>query len=278
MCHHYLCKQKRAILVNSQKAFDFNCSHLESVGDCISPIKVFNDLADISTYPCDDSTRATLQELGATCMTNGFPVAVHVSPTMFCVFGKATTNSTAGYCHVRVTNEELRCCSKDCKSKMTLAKQQKSRRICIHIHVLLSLHILQPISENEGTCSSSEVSLTDVCGESASTCITASRKATLELKMKYSLPYLIPPAIVCQAGKIDASPSGWSEVFEPQQENCELCNGKLGHSKLHPGMRGRSVLIINMHPFKVVKIYVKMCLNCSAMHQVFPYEHGKRIN
>ena len=164
MCHHYLCKQKRAILVNSQKAFDFNCSHLESVGDCISPIKVFNDLADISTYPCDDSTRATLQELGATCMTNGFPVAVHVSPTMFCVFGKATTNSTAGYCHVRVTNEEIRRCSKDFKGKMTREKQQKSRRICIHIHGLLSLHILQPISENEGTCSSLEASLTDVCG------------------------------------------------------------------------------------------------------------------
>ena len=213
------------------------------------------------------------------CMRNGFPVAVHVSPTMFCVFGKATTNSTAGYCHVRVTNEELRCCSKDWKSKMTRAKQQKSRRICIHIHALLSHHILQPISENEGTCSSLEASLTDVCGESASTYITASQKATLELKMKYSLsPYLIQSAIVCQAWKIDASPSGWPEVFEPQQENCELCNGKLGHWKLHPGMRGRSVLITNMHPFKVVKIYVKMCLNCSAMHQVFPYELGKWIN
>ena len=63
MCHHYLCKQKRVILVNSQKAFDFNCSHLESVGDCVSPIKVFNDLADINTCPCDDSTNST----GACC-------------------------------------------------------------------------------------------------------------------------------------------------------------------------------------------------------------------
>ena len=54
-----------------------------------------------------------------------------------------------------------------------------------------------------------------------------------------------------------------------------LCNGELAHSKVHPGKRGRSVLITNMHPFKTVEIYVKTCSNCSAMHQVFPYEFGK---
>ena len=68
---------------------------------------------------------------------------------------------------------------------------------------------------------------------------------------------------------------GWQWTFEPEQETCELCNGELGHSKVHPGKRGRSVLITNMHPFKTVEIYVKTCSNCSAMHQVFPYEFGK---
>ena len=93
------------------------------------------------------------------------------------------------------------------------------------------------------------------------------------IKNEVQSPYLIPPAIVCQAGKIDASPSGWPEIFEPQQKNCELCNGKLWHWKLHPGMRGRSVLITNMHPFKVVKISkcastVQPCTRCFLMNLV----------
>ena len=32
-----------------------------------------------------------------------------------------------------------------------------------------------------------------------------------------------------------------------------------------------------MNPFKTVQIKVKTCLDCSAMHQVFPYEYGMCI-
>jgi hypothetical protein len=151
---------------------------------------------------------------------------------------------------------------------MVRGKQQKSRRICIHIHVLLSLGICKGSENTDGP-------LEQVPSSSEDSGNLMPRKATIDLKMKRTLPYKIPLAIIQQAGKMDAHPSGWQWTFEPEQETCELCNGELGHSKVHPGKRGRSVLITNMHPFKTVEIYVKTCSNCSAMHQVFPYEFGK---
>ena len=74
-------------------------------------------------------------------MAGDYPIAVQVSPTMYCVIGKATTNNTAGYCHVKVSDKEIRCCSKDCETVMVRAKQQKARSIYIHVHILICLGI-----------------------------------------------------------------------------------------------------------------------------------------
>jgi hypothetical protein len=78
MCHHNICKQKRAIHINSQKVEDFNCSHLEKIQECTTPLKTFQKLLD-ELYPCDENTRASLNELAADCEETGFPVAVNVS-------------------------------------------------------------------------------------------------------------------------------------------------------------------------------------------------------
>ena len=60
------------------------------------------------------------------------PIAVHVSPSMYCVFGGATANNPAGYSHVWVTDKDIKCCSKDCKGTIVKAKQQraKKRSVC----------------------------------------------------------------------------------------------------------------------------------------------------
>jgi hypothetical protein len=47
------------------------------------------------------------------------------------------------------------------------------------------------------------------------------RKATIDLKMKHTLPYKIPLAIMRQAGKMDAHPSGWQWTFEPEQKTLQ---------------------------------------------------------
>jgi hypothetical protein len=97
------------------KSANFSCEHLKSTETCItSPSAVFNNLPDLPTYICDDSTRKDLMEI--TSLATDSTIAVKVSPTMYCVFDKPTTNNPSGYCHVRVTDKENRCCFKDCKT------------------------------------------------------------------------------------------------------------------------------------------------------------------
>ena len=159
ICHHHICKQKRAILVNSQKVAEFNCD-LEKIQDCTTPLKVFEKclVGGDSSYPCDDSTKKSLCELATECETMQIPIAVHVSSSMYCVFGGATANNPAGYSHVQVTDKDIKCCSKDCKGTIVKAKQQRAKKICMHIHVLLSLGILKDI-ETEDSCSAESLHL-----------------------------------------------------------------------------------------------------------------------
>ena len=84
----------------------------------------------------------------------------------------------------------------------------------------------------------------------------------------------IPKEIIKKPGLIDSSPTGWPEIFEPTETNCGLCNHVLGESCAHPGSRGKSFLLMELNPFKEIRVLVKICTNteCSAMHQVFPYE------
>ena len=112
MCHNNICKQKRAIHINSQNVENCNCNHLEKIQECTTPLNVFQKLLDW-LYPCDENTRASLNQLAAEYEETGSPVAVHVSPTMYCVFGRATANDAPGYHHVHVTDIKIKCCSKD---------------------------------------------------------------------------------------------------------------------------------------------------------------------
>ena len=204
MCQHHICKQNRAIHINSNKVAEFICQHLEKIPDSTTPLNIFDKLrGGDNIYPCDESTMASLNSLAAECDAMGFPVAVHVSPSMYCVFGRATATNATGYSHVRVTDTEIRCCSKDCRSSMVRAKQQKARRICSHIHVLLSVGILKDL-ETADSLLEEVASLPDSTilgtGNNEEN-LTKSRKATIDLKMKRTLPYQIPLAIIKQAGK-----------------------------------------------------------------------------
>ena len=107
MCQHHICKQNRAIHINSNKVAEFICQHLEKIPDSTTPLNIFDKLpGGDNIYPCDESTIASLNSLAAECDAMGFPVAVHVSPSMYCVFGRATATNAAGYSHVRVTDTE----------------------------------------------------------------------------------------------------------------------------------------------------------------------------
>ena len=260
ICQHNVCKQQRAMLVNSNKVEDFQCQHLRSINECESPVAVYHEL-DIANYPCDLATKRDLGEV-LSAAASDFPIAVQVSPKMFCVFGKATTNNSAGYCHVKVDEKMIRCCSKDCKTFMARAKQQKARSICIHVHILLCLGIN---SKLEQTTFPAKAATKDEDEPESS---SSSREATIDLKMKRCLPYTIPPSVIGRARNV------CPDVLQPLEEKCGLWSSPLGPAKPHPGSRGRSLLVTNQEPFKTVKVLIKMCQCCGAMTQVFPFELG----
>ena len=127
-------------MVNSSSSFLFTCEHVKTIESAVQPEKRYFDLPDLQGYKCGDTVRSDLLRLGE--LSGNLPLAVKVSPLMFCVFGHVSSNNPAGYCHVKVQEDALKCYSKDCKTFVAKAKQNKAKNICIHVHVLISLGII----------------------------------------------------------------------------------------------------------------------------------------
>jgi hypothetical protein len=155
------------------------------------------------------------------------------------------------------------------------SKQIKSKNICLHVHLLLCLGIINAQTTTTPDVEI-EVQAPHSSNEDKSSTNSSSRSNTIRMNMKHFLPNSIPKEIVQKPGLIDSSPTGWPDVFEPPETNCGLCNNILGEARAHPGSRGKSFLLTELNPFKEIKVLVKMCTNpeCSVMHQVFPYEFG----
>ena len=140
ICLHNLCKQARAVRVNSSSSSLFTCEHVKTIESAVQPEKRYFDLPDLQGYKCGDTVRSDLLRLGE--LSGNLPLAVKVSPLMFCVFGHVSSNNPAGYCHVKVQEDALKCYSNGCKTFVAKAKQNKAKNICIHVHVLISLGII----------------------------------------------------------------------------------------------------------------------------------------
>ena len=123
ICLHSNCKQACAVMVNGNNAGEFRCPHTDSLNSPSMPTESYLHLCNLEQYQCRDLVKEELRRLESACVSSKLPLVVKVSPTMVCVFGAATTNATTGYCHVRVTRESLKCCSKDCKSKTAHGKE-----------------------------------------------------------------------------------------------------------------------------------------------------------
>ena len=174
-------------------------------------------------------------------LSGNLPLAVKVSPLMFCVFGHVSSNNPAGYCHVKVQEDALRCCSKDCKTFVAKAKQNKAKNICIHVHVLISLGIISNETfekttsiaasasrSMESTSSATESASASASMESTSSSTesgpistnstgnsldTVSRLSTVQLNLKRSLPLQIPSAVIGQAHSMHIK--GWPLSLHP---------------------------------------------------------------
>ena len=301
VCLNQKRKETRAVMVNSNASDLFICEHIKTIESAANLGNQFLALPNLQGYQGDESVKSELLRLEG--LSGDLPLAVQVSPTMFCVFGQVTANNPAGYCHVKVQEDSFRCCSKDCKTIVAKGKQLMARNICIHVHILISLGVIHSdkiiIRSSPASTSSSGTELigTNVVGSPGfeilsstkagsvaaampkSTAIdetvdTVSRSSTVQLNMKRSSPLQIPTAVIQQAHFMDIK--GWPPSLTPSCVTCGLCSGPLSGEKSHPGQRGGSLVLTNFNPFRKIKLFVKFCQSpsCQAMHQVFPYDIG----
>lgn len=309
VCLNQKCKETRAVMVNSNASDLFICEHIKTIESAVNLGNQFLAIPNVQEYQGDESVKSELLRLEG--LSRDLPLAVQVSPTMFCVFGPVTANNPAGYCHVKVQEDSFRCCSKDCKTIVAKGKQLKARNICIHVHILISLGVIHsdkivtrssPASTSTSASTSlsgaeligtnvagspgSEIPSSTKAGSMAPTMPnstasdepvdTVSRTSTVQLNMKRSLPLQIPTVVIQQAHLMDIK--GWPPSLAPPCVTCGLCSGPLSGEKSHPGQRGESLVLTNLNPFRKIKLLVKFCLSpsCQAMHQVFPYDIGNK--
>ena len=94
---------------------------------------------------------------------------------------------------------------------------------------------------------------------------SVSRQSTRLLYKNLKLPYNIDEDSLAKNKVLDSvtlfgfGKNGWPEVFEPSQNNCELCLSILGPSRCHPGSKGNEMLLTCLNPFRKITIKVKIC-------------------
>ena len=165
-------------MVNSSSSSLFTCEHVKTIESAVQPEKQYFDLPDLQGYKCGDTVRSDLLRLSE--LSGNLPLAVKVSPLMFCVFGHVSSNNPAGYCHVKVQEDALKCYSKDCKTFVAKAKQNKAKNICIHVHVLISLGIISNQTFEKTTSATESASVSGSMESMSSTTVSAGASGSME--------------------------------------------------------------------------------------------------
>ena len=55
ICLHHLCKQARAVMVNSSSYSLFTCEHVKTIESAVQPQKQYFDFPDLQGYQCGDT-------------------------------------------------------------------------------------------------------------------------------------------------------------------------------------------------------------------------------
>ena len=311
ICLHSDCKDVRAAYVSSDRAMEFTCQHIKQVPDSVRVLDMYNlTAAKIAAYPCDAPTKSILYNIS---IPLGREAVYKVSDRTYVVYGPPSATNTLGFCHIKVENTKkagtaFHKCS--CKGFVSKAKQEKSRALCVHLHVLFCSLELYTHGDSDhasastapaqdtsfstftpGITSNMPTTSLEVPGSSqqepnnshtaSPETPSVSRLSTLNLYSTFKLPYHFSSEYLNNVSVRDASTllgcdNGWPSVFEVKEVTCQICGEPLGTSKIYSGMRGGSILYTNLNPFKDVVVKVKECtsLECRAMHRVCPSEEG----
>ena len=213
ICLHPDCKDVRAAYVSSDRAVDFTCQHIKQVSESVRVLHMYNlTAAKIAAYPCDAVTKAMLHNIS---IPLGREAVYKVSDRSYVVYGPPSATNTLGFCHVKVENAKkvgtaFHKCS--CKGFVSKAKQEKSRALCVHLHVLFCSLELYTHGDSEPAASSatpagptSDMSTTSVEAAGSShqepnnsptaspQAPSVSRQATLDLYSTFSYHIILAP-------------------------------------------------------------------------------------
>ena len=294
--------------MSSDRAMEFTCQQIKQVPDSIRILEMFNlTAAKIAAYPCDAPTKSIVYNIS---IPLGLEAVYKVSSRTYVVYGPPSATNTLGFCRIKVENTKkagtaFHKCS--CKGFVSKAKQEKSRALCVHLHVLFcSLELYTQGDSDPASASTAPAQDTSfstftpgITSNMPTTSLEApsssqqepnnshtasletpsvSRLSTLNLYSTFKLPYHFSSEYLNNVSVRDASTllgcdNGWPSLFEVKEVTCQICGEPLGTSKLHSGMRGGSILYTNLNPFKdVVKVKECTSVECRAMHRVCPSE------
>ena len=110
----------------------------------------------------------TKEFLKALVVPVGHHAAYKVTDKTYAVYGPPSSTNTLGFCHVKVQSGTVASFHKcTCKGYVSKGKQEKSRSLCVHLHVLfccLELSSRPPLSSSSSASSSSAQQCTSLSG------------------------------------------------------------------------------------------------------------------
>ena len=276
-CTQQQCMDVRATFVSSGRAENFSCKHSDLCSDSVPALQTFHLSAEkIDSYNGDSASKESLSAL--LIADSSLPAVFKVSDVSFVVRGFPSTNNTLGYCHVRVKDGALACCSKDsdCKAFVAKVRYERTRKICVHLHAVLCTGAFT-VEEPPSTGDSDHPVAAAESTTSTSTASTQ-RLRTLELNVNRQLAYdFISPDLLRVIDEQNAR--SWPTKFAPTATACKLCGHNLGEEVKHPGSEGQAYLLTMARPFAKVDVRVLICKNsaCRAIHQADPANIGKWV-
>ena len=146
------CKTARATFVASNIAVAFSCAHSKKCNDAVNPQVVYTlEPSMIEIYRGDKSAKEDLTNV-VNDRPLHFPIACKVSDVSYAGLGPLSTNNTTGYVHVKQSKTRWTCSSKDtkCTGFAAKAKQEKAKKTCVHMHILLCIGVMSTAQPEQG--------------------------------------------------------------------------------------------------------------------------------
>ena len=282
VCHHKKCKDRRAVHMASNLTSSFSCGHTEAVNSSLQPPSAKNLTPDdVAAYKCDGPTREQLtKHLNP---LEDFRHIVQVSDDCYAVYTGPSTSNPTGYCHCERQPEGYwSCCGSTCNRKTGASKQLKTRALCMHLHILycvikdnIGIETTPPnpeLSSPNPDLSSPQYCSNSLDPEKSDLSMSVSRRSSLTLALKRSIPYPVPSHIL-QACRRQSFPG----VIVPSCSICDLCGSSLTTGQQHPGRAlNDPSYILTPWSLTQVNVLVKFCSSkdCKAMHQAWPIDQG----